>query len=150
MNRTIARRWVMTALCGIAAAACNDTTGPGSPVGVDLHRRVWESRAPTAYRYDLLVSCFCLVRPLRIVVANGAVIAATDAQTGTPLTNLEGIPTIDDLYMIAVRASRDAASLHIEYDRALSYPTHIAIDWNAQTADDEVTYEVSALAEVGP
>jgi hypothetical protein len=131
----------------LLATACGDAFGPTSRLA-DARQR-WRRTRPEAYRYQLVVGCFCALppQPVTIEVRGDAVLSAVDAQGApvrAPMASTYG--TIDDLFEVIARAiAADAVQVDVSYDPTRGYPTSIAIDGSTRVADDEVGYTVSGF-----
>jgi hypothetical protein len=129
------------------ALGCSDPLGPDLGE-LERARARWEEHAPVLYEYRLQRSCFCprsFVRPVRITVSDGVVVAAVDPGTNEPLNPPpDGFPTIDDLFdEIQDAIDREADSVDATYDGALGYPVQVFIDWIENAIDDEMAFQVS-------
>jgi hypothetical protein len=153
MSATAARRVSRRAFLAagwaavLLATACGDAFGPTSRLA-DARQR-WRRTRPEAYRYQLVVGCFCGLppQPVTIEVRGDAVLSAVDARgapLGQPIAGPYG--TIDDLFAVVERAiAANAAQVDVSYDPARGYPTSIAIDGSTRIADDEIGYTVSGF-----
>lgn len=96
-------------------------------------------------RYDLLlsVSCECQGWGQAVLqVREGTMTRAWQRGTGQELTaeQLWGPKTVDELFALLEKASREAHDWSADYDAVTGAPTRISIDWNEKTIDDEVSY----------
>lgn len=152
-NRSNPRRISAPALLPLTVLFVGGTIGCSDPLGPDVGeleraRARWEARAPVLYEYQLRRTCFCpraLVRPVRITVSDGDVVAAVDPGTNEPLDPPpDGFPTIDDLFdEIRDAIDGEADSIEATYDGALGYPVQVFIDWIEDAIDDEMSFQVS-------
>ena len=112
-------------------------------------RALWSEQHIDSYQFSLRRLCECLpewTRPVAIVVHEDAVVSLTDAETGAAISpdRAQYYFTIDGLFeVIADAIRREAAQVDIEYDDTLGFPRRVSIDYNAETADDEIFYVVS-------
>lgn len=110
-------------------------------------RRRWDSLNIVSYEYVLQRSCFCpieTVRPYRVRVLNGAVVDARDVETGAAPPAGLPILTIPELFAVIEDAlDQSAYSLEVDYDAQRGYPVRIAIDYDRQTADEELGFRAS-------
>ncbi len=122
---------------------------------LDAARARWNAVGPPMdYNMELRTLCFCGYPVLgadyvALEVRGGVPVGGETVREGTPLPSdqLEFFRTIDDLFE-AIQSAIDnrAASLEVEYDPVLGYPTSISIDQIALAVDDEVSYVVEGLA----
>jgi hypothetical protein len=133
----------------LALGACTIPTGYSvtpSPTSAAGYRAIWDSSRPSDYSFVVQRTCFCaFVDPLHVTVEGDRVTALTSdgkpIRPGNP--ELAAIPlTVDGLFDYAEQAEQRAAHSRIGYDPALGYPTHMEIDWDATSVDDDVTIEV--------
>jgi len=143
-------RSVVAAIAGsLVLAACAIPTGSTvtpSPTSAAGYRAIWESNRPANYSFVVQRTCFCaFVDPLRVTVEGDRVTALTskghEMEPGDPA--LAAVPlTVDDLLAYAEHAEQEADRSEIGYDPSLGYPTHMEIDWDSTSVDDQVTIEV--------
>jgi hypothetical protein len=116
--------------------------------------RTWQARDIRSYEYVQQRLCYCLleaVAPVRITVRGSLVADVRYAEDGTavPLEFSALWGTVDDLFRLIDEAiDLHAESLHVTYDRALGYPTHVSIDYHSGVADDELTITASGLRAI--
>ena len=113
------------------------------------NRAKWEQHQLSSYRFTYRLGCFCPERtPVSIEVRDDVVTHASTQTTdeALPLYLLGHIPTVDSLFAIVERAIVQRADLlEVDYHHVLGYPTRIAIDYEFNTADDEIVYYASGL-----
>jgi hypothetical protein len=122
----------------------------GGAAGGDMTpQALWESQGVDSYEYDLQVSCFCifeLVRPVHVVVENGAVSSITylDDNTAADPALFEGYATVEQLFarLTAVQAE-NPVKFDVTYDEALGVPLTVNVDVSEAIADEEVRFTVS-------
>ena len=147
----------MTAVWGVAGAllafalagACSDALGPDASELAAARAR-WERSGTTSYEYRLQRACFCgleFLRPVRVTVEAGAVVAAVFADTGEPVrTPLSDVETIDDLFdEIQDAIDREAFRIDATYDPDLGFPVDVAIDFEEWTIDEEMAFSVRSF-----
>lgn len=139
--------FVAAALGGCRASAPPTASGAGGgPERVEQARGRWDAAAPAAYRFTLHRSCFCPPEfrgPFLVTVRDGHV-AAVEYE-GAPI-DAERALTVDDLFTLLAEAyGRDAERVEATFDPDLGYPTSLFVDYEAQMADEEVGYTVTAL-----
>lgn len=140
----------MAVLAALLTGACGSSPFELSSTAVADFRARWEAAGIADYEYEYRRQCECLdTRPARIEVRNGRVANATYSDSGEPTGPNAATPTIDDLFDLIESAIRDeAATLRVSYDPRLGYPTQITIDYDVETADDEMEIEASGLVEL--
>lgn len=110
-----------------------------------VNRRLWKQQNILNYRYTLTNSCFCVTEargPVIITVRNGITTSIKSVATGKEVSNpefFERYKTIPKLFNVILDAiARKADSIDVQYNTKLGYPTQINIDYNRQTADEEL------------
>lgn len=138
-------------MMGVLALSGCDFLGSGlAQVELDTAVAKWEAQELDTYEYLFSNSCECLPEtsgPIIVTVFNGDV-AAVRRPAGSNLPDRDGgpQPTVEDLFATVQEAiDEQAASITVEYDAELGYPTQITIDWDATMADEETYYEASDL-----
>ena len=130
-----------------AVAACSNSTAPER--AQRAAENLWAQRGPASYDITVSRGCECLpdaTRPAVVSVRDGIVTSRTYVSDGATvgLTYAESYPTVDGLFKKIDDARRqNPATLNVDYDPVLGFPTRIAIDYNLQMADDELYYQVS-------
>jgi hypothetical protein len=139
----------MSLLMVAALAACSDAVSPGSAKSLlDANREKWNAQRLNPYTFTFSQLCFCAVNgPVRVVVANGSVVSATQISTGQAL-DTRFVSTIESLFdFIENGLANHSVVLEVTYDPVLGYPVRIVSDGPANVTDNGVTYDVS---DVGP
>lgn len=115
----------------------------------------WAAAGMNEYDYSFSRRCFCreeYLGPYDVVVRDGSITVAR--LHGVDLLTIQGLDlsgyeqiifTVDGLFDEIERALAEAASLTVEYEPDLGYPTRVAIDWMANVADDEIEYSIADL-----
>ena len=106
------------------------------------NKRLWTSFDIRSYRFDLLVSCYCLIEePYSIKVVDGLVTEVS----GNEAWGHEGWPmTLDALFEeSSERLEQTPFISRIKYHKTYGYPTHVFFDMEAMMADEEVGFSVS-------
>ena len=143
----------LVALVSLAAAiGCAGPTGP-SEVEETLRENRSRFRALVggSYVFDYRNLCFCpvfLVDGVRITLRDHAivsVVALTDGRPEPP-ERWHFYKTVEGVFSAIEDAlQQDAATLEVSYHERLGYPTHVFIDVDLLTADEEQTYILSNL-----
>jgi hypothetical protein len=143
MNRI---RFAVSTVVFAVLAGCSDSLGPAKS-RLDENREKWRAQGLTTYVFTLSQACFCAINgPVRVLVANGSVLTATQISTGQPI-DTRFVSTIESLFDFIERGiANHSALLQVTYDPALGFPAKIVSDGSQNVADDEVTYEVSDVA----
>jgi hypothetical protein len=117
--------------------------------GVVTAQNQWEAQGIHSYQFDLQVGCFCifdLVRPVRIVVANGEVSSITyldDGESADPAL-FNGYATMDQLFaQLADAQAQNPVKFDVTYDEALGIPLSADIDVSEMIADEELRFTVT-------
>jgi hypothetical protein len=111
----------------------------------------WERSGITAYTYTAAWQCFCpqdWVAPVLFDVRDGVVqgVAFADGRAAD-VPDPERFGTVENLFATIQDAiDGDAASITVEYEPQLGYPTTAIIDHAAFTIDEEQGFTVSELA----
>ena len=146
---SLLRRAVFASIL-LACVAC-DTDGV---VGLQDLRRFeqakarWDARSFTDYTYEIRTSCFCppeIIRWTRVTVRGGVVVAAeaVEPDPNFPITTLTLWEPIDSVFASLQRTLDNAddnsylATLRVEYDAQLGFPTLIGIRMKPTVADGD-------------
>ncbi|MEP1304956.1 MAG: DUF6174 domain-containing protein [Balneola sp.] len=123
----------------------------------EASKEKWEAQKAEGYEFRYGLSCFCpQVTPAIIVVDADTIYQVLDPagrdslmiQTGENTFRYAGdiykesYKTVDELFEI-IREARGADELDVEYNSESGFPMSINIDYEKNTADDEVLYTVS-------
>ncbi len=141
--------WVPLAVLVLAACDLPFGLGEGGDDALATNRARWERRGFASYELTLVRTCFCAtIEPVRIVVRDNSRVSTVFIGSGTPVPAelVPFYPTITGLFdLLADAYRRKADQVDVRYDPELGYPQRIYIDYARNIADEEVTYEVSAL-----
>lgn len=133
-----------------SGTACGVLEPEGERGNLDEARRRWTAQGFTSYEYRLTQLCFCpveVVRPYIVRVHDGTVVDVRDAETGAAAPSFYRARTVPELFEVIDDAlDRNADSLVVEYHAQFGYPTRITIDYDRQTADEELGLRAEALA----
>ncbi len=138
----------------VSSFACSDDGGPEEGLRAELNeaRALWESFEYTSYGFQLRFICFCppdLGRWVDVGVQDGAVMLLVYADTGEPVADPETKPytTIAGLFdLIEDALEADADSIAVEFDQGLGFPADAMINYEFQTADEELGFETRDVA----
>ena len=144
------RRLVLLSLA-LTLAACDAPTGPSDREQLVQARARWAEHGSDSYSFELNRGCFCVLagRRVEVTVDGGAVVGAEylDSKEPVEAALLAYVPTVPDLFDLIEEAfDRQAVSFVASYDPTYGYPTSIAIDYSATTADDEIRFTARDLA----
>ena len=141
-------------LLPLLLSSCDLLIAPGPEQDrAELERnwRLWQVNGGSNYYYVQQRLCFCIAEStaaVRIGVRNGVVTERRWLSDNlmVPLQYASLWGTVEDLFRLIEAALDDhAESLLVTYDGKLGYPTHIAIDYRKNTADEEITITASTL-----
>lgn len=142
-----------------AVSACSDLADND-----DFHldrlrqaRATWADEGSDDYSFVLQLGCSCApassLRPVRVVVANGAVTSKTyvpDAghPTATPAPDsiFGAYDTVEELFdLIEDAVDRDAGVLQVQYNTELGFPEIVNVDYSSRVNDDQILTLVDDL-----
>lgn len=115
----------------------------------------WQKYSINHYIYTLQRSCFCPPesrKPMRIRVNKGEIkqVMLVPENINKP-SNYNGALSVDGLFDLIQKAiDNKAANISVKYDARFGYPLDIAIDHDAQIADEETYYKASGLRTLKP
>jgi hypothetical protein len=140
--------------CAVLVAGCGSDDVELSPgeAALSVAKQKWSGANMQSYRFELERECFCPPPQAFIVtVTANEISAVTYKVSGEPVSaeNIRFLPTINGLFSIIDKAYADKADgVDVKYDGALGYPITTALDYDTQTADDEITYKVSKVTRL--
>jgi hypothetical protein len=136
---------MMLALVACGGSSANDQ----AQADLDAARADWGDGLHD-YSFRWQRSCECLLeatRPIFITVALDVITVATyfDTEGGVvPASVLANLETIDGVFdRIQEAIDRDAHEIVVEYSPNLGHPTTVAIDYDENTADEELSLALS-------
>ena len=122
-----------------------------------LNYKKWQHKKVADYTIVINRQCYCPASyfPAKVVVRNDTVSQVFDADTNNPvpedslgsveLRYADIYPTIDQLFNLVNEAiNREVNRLHVRYNNEYGYPKDVYIDYDANIADEEIGYTVSA------
>ena len=115
------------------------------------NKQLWAKQNISNYRFTVRQTCFCSMesrQPVNIEVRNGkvtSIVPAIDALSFNQedFTNHDSIAKLFDVIEDAI--AKEAEDLSVTYHPTLGYPTQISINYEAYTADDEISFTVENL-----
>jgi hypothetical protein len=146
---SVPRLLFATIVLGAALSCDSDAVvGPRDFRRFEEAKAMWEARSFTDYSYEIRTFCFCppeIVRWTRVTVRGGVVVAAeaVELDPNFPITTLSLWQPIDSVFASLQRTLENAdensyiASLHVEYDAQLGYPTLIELRARPTVADGD-------------
>lgn len=146
LNFATSLLWLATVTCSL-----DGSLGPVTSIEFRSALSRWDRRNLVDYDFDYLRSCFCEhVEEVRVSVRDGVVEDAvyTRDDSPVPANVLATLLTIPELFEIVRDALEHADEVDVEYDPTYGHPTRVSIDWVKNAIDDEVLYQVEALAPV--
>ena len=108
----------------------------------------WLSRNMVNYEFNFHASCFCieeLVREVKIIISKDTIKSVLFTENNLPPQELDNEQwhTINSLFDLSKVALEEAELYEFKYDNTYGNPREISIDWNIQTADDEVVFVIA-------
>lgn len=135
----------------LSASACS-VLDPGRPRDqLERAKERWAQAKLTSYEYVVQRGCFCRdVDPVRIVVANGQVVARVDTVTGQPVSSSQAsfFPDVPGLFALIEDAYDRADAINVSFDQTYGFPTSAVIDYVKNAADDELSLTAAHLRPV--
>ena len=148
------QRWkmpfVVSLLFILSGCLIGDVLGNGRQNELDDNRKKWLDAGIANYTYRQDRSCFCFFAgPADVSVVNGEIVSVRGFWPDTidiALENFNIFDTVIDLFdMVDDAIDRNVHQLDVTYDQQFGFPTSIAIDYQENTIDDEVTITATAL-----
>jgi hypothetical protein len=146
---SLLRRTVFAAtVLALAACGFDGVVGPGDFQRFDQAKARWDARPFTDYSYEIRTFCFCppeIVRWTRVTVRGGVVVAAeaVEPDPNFPITTLTFWEPIDSVFASLRTTLENAdensyiATVRVEYDAQLGYPTLIELRAKPTVADGD-------------
>jgi hypothetical protein len=120
------------------------------------NRERWRSQRIADYQVRFRLICFCVLEttePVILTVRRGSLVSVTRVSDGRPVDPTQWTGryyTVDEMFaLIAEAEARGADEVRVTYDAALGYPREVFLDEDQRLADEERTFELSALAPLG-
>ena len=155
-------KFAQVAVAFVLAAACTGKTSDARTstgrIADEGHRSLWKSANINDYSWSVFVDCLtCGDFPggFDVTVVDGEPVdlrgtdfrgevqklsIAKDEKDGlVPLTVEELFDRLDAAY------ASNAEVINVDYDEALGYPRHVAIDPSRTTSDDEIEFTVKSF-----
>lgn len=135
---------------GDEAATPPPSVSPGQ-AALQTAQDQWQAQVGHAasYQFTLATACYCLPEgPITIVVANGTITQAYDADTLQPVSasRMATLPTLADLYAkVQAAYATQAAQVDVTYHPTLGYVQTLYIDMDRRMADEEIGYTVHSV-----
>ena len=146
------RRGLVLLTLSVCASGCDVVgLGDGGEGELERNRERWVALSVTSYEYVVSRRCLCppsFLGPVRVRVEDGVVTQRTYVNPGDPIPGEPGeaFPSVDGLFdALADAYERDAHSVEVTYDPETGVPLDIYIDYEENTADEELGFEVSTL-----
>jgi hypothetical protein len=148
-------RTLVPVVATLLLAACSDVLGPGEAELTVLRQRLknaeqrWHANGPESYTVTVQRLCYCAeIDPRQVTVIDGVVtdVRIVGAAAPIPPDQWRWYPSVEGLFAIIREAIDEPAyELELEFSDTLGYALRVEIDWDAFTADEEVTFVVSSL-----
>ncbi len=153
MTRSVRDVWIRPVFVMIAAVmgliACSDG-GPVTEIdSLDDALSLWHDVGPASYTVAIERQCFCGPDgrgPVRVTVINGKIVGQVYVASGASVTgDAQGwFPDVDGLFEILRGAMDDGAhEIRVTYDPANGVPVDFWIDYDENTADEELGFLVT-------
>jgi len=148
MSTVIARR-LLTGLLVAAVAGCSDALFETQLDELAENLERWEATRPTDYTYAIARRCFCGPEargPVRVTVAGSVVVSQKYVDSGEPVQGdaVGWFPDVDGIFAILKAALEGGAyEVRVSYDTPTGVPTDVWIDYEKNTADEELGFEVT-------
>jgi hypothetical protein len=154
----VSRRFATVVLLLVATlpAGCTTTPEPSSPIlspaleslGAVPSESISAWHEPAAYHFVLDAECGerSLIGRFGVRVQNGKTVGMErlDASARRFQGNFDELPTLGVvLAVVADARNRGASTVKLTTDPTDGHPTHVEIDWEPHTIDDEECYEIS-------
>lgn len=142
-------RGVAVLLAGSLLPGCSNPLAPERAALAENVQK-WTAAAIDDYAFEYRLNCFCGgpgVRPVRIEVQAGSVVAVSSLDGGPPDSyDLSEYPTVPDLFAdVEDSLARKPFSVRVEYDVALGYPREFFADFEENAVDEEFGFSASEL-----
>lgn len=141
---------LLVSTAALSLSSCREGTSPH--LALEQARTRWAERGPSNYSVVVSRSCFCApqsTQPVRVTVENGLVVSRLYVETGQPVPEAlaSSYPDVDSLFAIVAAAIGHAARVDATYQPDFGYPESVYIDYDAQAADDEISWGLGQFAE---
>jgi hypothetical protein len=112
---------------------------------LDENKKLWEKTNLKHYSFVVQRSCFCPREEKRQISVNDAQITeAKYIPSNTPLSNKIKVKNIEDYFIIIQDAlDKNAFKVTVTYNKTYGFPSKMAIDFDAQVADEELYYSLT-------
>ncbi len=142
---------VFSLLICLLLGGCGSRSGTLSqlPTPLEQNEALWHAQGIHSYRYTLQISSFIAppaTGPAVIEVRDDKTVSITPANPALTFLSsaFNSYSTIDKLFaVIADAQAQNAATITVNYEAALGYPTFTFIDYSATIADDELSFSVT-------
>jgi hypothetical protein len=122
---------------------------------IATQRARWRATGIDSYRWTISYMCECgLPSPIQVTVADGTVMAVTDANGRVPIASLSFVPlTVEAMYEKARLTLDHGGIVTAEWNPITGRPISITFDPLPQAIDDELMVSVGSfqpMPELGP
>lgn len=155
---TVTSMRLSVALAFVAFTACTqqETIVEKTPEEIELQgaRTRFDTNMAGAYSFHTSRSCECTAeatREMLVTVEGGAITSAiyVDDATAVPLQIRNTLMTIEETFdEIENAIATHAHAVSVVYDSELGFPSSVAIDYDAQVADEELSLLISQVRPV--
>jgi hypothetical protein len=127
-------------------SACKDNQSE-TQKELNNSKTLWSQQKINDYQITTKLSCFCIMTyDIINVVDNGQLTTAFYLNSGAtvPADKFQYQKSIQNYFDLIQQAiNNEAFSIDVSYDPTYGFPTNIAIDYDQNIADDEVSYQLS-------
>jgi hypothetical protein len=132
----------------VLGAGCGSEASPEQSQ-LDHALQTWDVQGPASYSFTWQQGCECTAEtsaPIRITVDNGAISEAIYLETELPVGAAvrAHLLTVDGIFGKIQDAIDDGAyAVTVQYDTESGLPASVAVDYNQQVADEELSLQIS-------
>lgn len=118
---------------------------------IQTNKEKWLSHGVTGYQIEMQKICFCAPDAVRLMIfeiVNNEIKTVRYADTGDDVdpSHYNQYNTVEGLFLLVEQAlEKNPADLSIAYDKEYGYIKELAIDYQVNIADDEVTIIASNM-----
>lgn len=123
-------------------------SGTDERASVQSHRRTWDEKHPSSYRFEIKQRNNHYTTVVQETVESGQVSKTSTVSTSKSAPRSVDPTTIDEVFDQAERWADTADKFTIEYDETYGYPKVLSIDPKTSTNDDERSISISAFEQL--
>jgi hypothetical protein len=136
---------------GVLGTGCSSEVQTPEQSQLDQALETWDVQGPADYSFTWRQGCECTAEttaPIRITVVGGAITDAVYVETQVAVSAevRAHLMTIDGVFAeIQDAINGGAHAVTVEYDSESGLPASVAVDYDAQIADEELSLQISDL-----